>query len=39
MNAILVAIADSERDLWYVALGLGLVVALAVAGMLLILLR
>ena len=39
MNAILVALADSERDLWYVALGLGLVVALAVAGMLLLLLR
>ena len=39
MNAILVALADAERDLWYVALGLGLVVALAVAGMLLLLLR
>jgi hypothetical protein len=39
MSAILVALADSERDLWYVALGLGLVVALAVAGMLLLLLR
>jgi hypothetical protein len=39
VNAIVVALADSERDLWYVALGLGLVVALAVAGMLLLLLR
>jgi hypothetical protein len=33
------ALADSERDLWYVALILGLVVAIVVAGMLLLLLR
>ena len=39
MSPILVALADSERDLWYVSLGLGLVVALVVAGMLLLLLR
>ena len=39
MNAIVVALADSERDLCYVALGLRIVVALAVAGMLLLLLR
>lgn len=32
------ALADSERTLWYVTLGLGLVVALVVAGMLLMLL-
>lgn len=34
----LIALADAERDLWYVSLGLGLVVALVVAGMLLLLL-
>jgi hypothetical protein len=39
MSPVLVALADSERDLWYVSLGLGLVVALVVAGMLLLLLR
>jgi hypothetical protein len=39
MSPVLVALADSERDLWYVALGLGLVVALVVAGMLFLLLR
>jgi hypothetical protein len=39
MSPVLVALTDSERDLWYVALGLGLVVALVVAGMLLLLLR
>ena len=35
---VLLALADAERDLWYVALALGLVVALVVAGMLLLLL-
>ena len=39
MSALVVALADSERTLWYVSLALGLVVALAVAGMLLLLLR
>ena len=33
------ALADAERTLWYVSLGLGLVVALVVAAMLLLLLR
>jgi len=32
------ALTDAERTLWYVTLGLGLVVALVVAGMLLMLL-
>ncbi len=32
------ALADAERTLWYVSLALGLVVALVVAGMLLLLL-
>jgi len=35
---VLLALADAERTLWYVSLGLGLVVALTVAGMLLLLL-
>jgi hypothetical protein len=35
---VVLALADAERDLWYVALALGLVVALVVAGMLLLLL-
>lgn len=34
----LLALADAERTLWYVSLGLGLVVALVVAAMLLLLL-
>jgi hypothetical protein len=33
------ALAEAERTLWYVALGLGLVVAIVVAAMLLMLLR
>jgi hypothetical protein len=36
---VVLALADAERTLWYVTLGLGLVVALAVAGMLLMLLN
>ena len=36
---VVVALAGSERTLWYVALALGLVVALVVAGMLLTLLN
>lgn len=36
---VLLALADAERDLWYVSLVLGLVVALVVAGMLLLLLN
>ncbi|MDP9227934.1 MAG: hypothetical protein M3M99_02640 [Actinomycetota bacterium] len=36
---VVLALADAERDLWYVTLALGLVVALVVAGMLLLLLR
>jgi hypothetical protein len=35
---VLVALAEAERTLWYVSLGLGLVVALVVAGMLVMLL-
>lgn len=35
---VTLALADSERTLWYVALAAGLVVALVVAGMLLMLL-
>ena len=35
---VLLALADAERTLWYVSLGLGLVVALTVAVMLLMLL-
>jgi hypothetical protein len=34
-----IALAGAERTLWYVSLGLGLVVALVVAAMLLLLLR
>jgi hypothetical protein len=36
---VVVALASSERTLWYVTLALGLVVALVVAGMLLTLLN
>jgi hypothetical protein len=36
---VVVALASSERTLWYVVLALGLVVALVVAGMLLVLLN
>jgi hypothetical protein len=36
---VVVALADSERTLWYVVLALGLVVALVVAAMLLMLLN
>jgi hypothetical protein len=36
---VMLALADSERTLWYVTLALGLVVALVVAGMLLLLLH
>jgi hypothetical protein len=36
---VVLALADAERTLWYVTLGLGLVVALAVAAMLLMLLN
>ncbi len=36
---IMLALADSERTLWYVTLAVGLVVALVVAGMLLVLLN
>ncbi len=39
MIAVPIALAHAERTLWYVSLGLGLVVALVVAGMLLLLLR
>ena len=39
MNALPLALAHSERTLWYVSLGLGLVVALVLAAMLLLLLR
>jgi hypothetical protein len=35
---VMLALADSERTLWYVTLAVGLVVALVVAGMLLMLL-
>ena len=35
---VTLALADSERTLWYVTLAVGLVVALVVAGMLLMLL-
>jgi competence protein ComGC len=38
MDAVL-ALAGSERTLWYVTLAVGLVVALVVAGMLLLLLN
>jgi hypothetical protein len=34
-----VTVTDSQRDLWYVALAIGLVAALAVAAMLLMLIR
>jgi hypothetical protein len=36
---VMLALADPERTLWYVTLGVGLVVALVVAGMLLMLLH
>jgi hypothetical protein len=36
---VMLAVADSERTLWYVTLAVGLVVALVVAGMLLMLLN
>jgi hypothetical protein len=36
---VMVALASSERTLWYVTLAVGLVVALVVAGMLLTLLN
>ena len=36
---VVVALADSERTLWYVTLAVGLVVALVVAAMLLMLLN
>ena len=36
---MVLALADSERTLWYVTLAVGLVVALVVAGMLLMLLQ
>jgi len=36
---VMLALADSERTLWYVTLAVGLVVALVVAGMLLVLLN
>jgi hypothetical protein len=39
MTAVPIALAHAERTLWYVSLGLGLVVALVVAAMLLLLLR
>ena len=39
MTVVPLALADAERTLWYVSLGLGLVVALVVAAMLLLLLR
>ena len=38
-SVLLLGLADSERTLWYVTLAVGLVVALVVAGMLLLLLR
>ena len=39
MDFVVVALAGSERTLWYVTLALGLVVALVVAGMLITLLN
>ncbi len=41
MSATLLAVTvtDSQRDLWYVALAIGLVAALAVAAMLIMLIR
>ena len=39
MSTLALFLSDSQRDLWYVTLALGLVVALVVAGMLLLLLR
>lgn len=39
MTALPLALADAERSLWYFSLGLGLVVALVVLGMMLLLLR
>jgi hypothetical protein len=37
--ALPIVLADAERTLWYVTLGFGLIVALAVAALLLLLLR
>jgi hypothetical protein len=39
MTWVPIVLADAERTLWYVTLGFGLVVALAVAALLLLLLR
>ena len=39
MIGLTVVLADAERTLWYVTLGFGLVVALAVLALLLLLLR
>ena len=39
LMTVVLALADSERTLWYVTLAVGLVVALVVAGMLLLLLH
>jgi hypothetical protein len=39
LSTLALFLSDSQRDLWYVTLALGLVVALVVAGMLLLLLR
>ena len=39
LMTVMLALADSERTLWYVTLAVGLVVALVVAGMLLLLLH
>jgi hypothetical protein len=39
LSTVALFLSDSQRDLWYVTLALGLVVALVVAGMLLMLLR
>lgn len=38
MSSLPLALAGDERDLWYVALGLGLVVVIVVAGLMLLLL-
>jgi hypothetical protein len=39
LTVLPIALASSERTLWYVSLGLGVVVAIAVTAMLLLLLR
>ncbi|MDQ6749767.1 MAG: hypothetical protein M3Z33_03285 [Actinomycetota bacterium] len=39
MTILPIALAGAERDLWYVALGLGLVVVLVVAALMLVLLN